>query len=116
MNFGIGNAVIIIGIVIALIGIIITTIWLSTDVTSDFYNKIVKFSSLGFVLVYIGGITIVAGGIIGTGDKETRILRKYYRLKEDVGKSQNALEMFLLKHPEIKISDSEGEVEWKSGF
>lgn len=111
MNFGIGNAIIIIGIFIAIVGITITTIWLSTDVTSEFYDKIDRFSTLGFILIFIGGMTIVAGGTVGTGNKETRALRKYYHLKEDVVKSQNALEMFLLKHPEIKISDSEGEVE-----
>jgi hypothetical protein len=47
----------------------------------------------------------VGGGIIGTGNKETRALREYHRLKEDIFKSQENLDMFLLKHPEIKIEE-----------
>lgn len=105
MDFGIGNAVIIIGIVLAIIGMIIVIIWLSTDVTSEFYDKINKFSTPGIIIIWIGFMTMVLGGIIGTGDKETRTLREYHRLKEDIIKSQNALEMFLIKHPEIKIEE-----------
>lgn len=43
------------------------------------------------------------GAIIGIGNKETRTYKRYYQLKEDITKSQKALEKFLSKHPEIKI-------------
>lgn len=105
MDFGIGNAVIIIGIVLAIIGMIIVILWLSTDVTSEFYDKINKFSTPGLIIMWVGFITMVLGGIIGTGNKETRTLREYHRLKVDIIKSQENLEMFLSKHPEIKIEE-----------
>lgn len=105
MDFGIGNAVIIIGIVLAIIGMLIVILWLSTDVTSEFYDKINKFSTSGLIIMWVGFITMVLGGIIGTGNKETRTLREYHRLKVDIIKSQENLEMFLSKHPEIKIEE-----------
>lgn len=106
MDFGIGNLITIIGIVLAIIGIIIVILWLSTDIKSTTYDKIAKFSTLGYILIWIGGMSMfVGGGIIGTGNKETRTLREYHRLKEDIIKSQNALERFLTKHPEIKIEE-----------
>lgn len=106
MDFGIGNLITIIGIVLAIIGIIIVILWLSTGVESTAYDKISKFSTLGFILIWIGGAGMFVGnGIIGTGNKETRTLREYHRLKEDIIKSQNDLERFLTKHPEIKIEE-----------
>lgn len=105
MDFGIGNLIIIIGLVLAIIGITIVVIWISTDVNSEFYDKINKFSTLGFIIIWVGFITMVLGGTIGTGNKKTRALREYHRLKEDIIKSQNALERFLLRHPEIMIEE-----------
>jgi hypothetical protein len=106
MDFGIGNAIIIIGLVLAIIGITIVVIWLSTDLKSTAYDKIAKFSTLGYILIWVGGMSMfVGGGIIGTGNKETRTLREYNRLKVDIFKSQENLEMFLSKHPEIKIEE-----------
>lgn len=105
MDFGIGNLMIIVGIVIIFIGSIIVLKWINTDVTSTTYDKIDRLSTWGFIIIWIGLIIIFAGAIIGTGTKETRTYKKYYQLKEDITKSQNALEKFLLKHPEIKVEE-----------
>lgn len=105
MDFGIGNLMIIVGIAIIFIGSIIVLKWINTDVTSTTYDKIDRLSTWGFIIIWIGLIIIFAGAIAGTGNKETRTYKRYYQLKEDITKSQKALEKFLLKHPEIKIEE-----------
>ena len=103
MDFGIGNLMIIVGIVIVFIGSIIVLKWINTDVTSITYDKINKLSTWGFIIIWLGLILMFEGAIIGIGNKETRTYKRYYQLKKDIDKSQKALEKFLLKHPEIKI-------------
>lgn len=105
MDFGIGNLMIIVGIVSVLIGSIIVLKWINTDVTSTTYDKINKLSTWGFIIIEIGLIIMFGGAIIGTGNKETRTYKRYYQLKGDTTKSQKALEKFLSKHPEIKIGE-----------
>ena len=45
MDFGIGNLMIVVGIVSVLIGSIIVLKWINTDVTSTTYDKINKLST-----------------------------------------------------------------------
>ena len=101
MNFGIGNVALIIGIICLVYGIVVLVLWGNEDVSTERYDTLNAMSTPAFILALLGVVCILFGAA-NLGNKEYRIQKKYYQLKEDISDAQIEMEKFLSSHPEFR--------------
>lgn len=101
MNFGIGNIVLIIGIICLVYGIVVLVLWGNEDVSTERYETLNAMSTPAFILAVFGFFGILIGAA-NLGNKEYRTQKKYYQLKENISDAQIEMEKFLSSHPEFR--------------